>query len=344
MADGSPAALDRALVLEIIRVAPTLHKAGTFSATVLEALARHAGGLSIRHSAETGSGASTLLFSHLSPDHTVFALDAGTGSIRSIESSPLLRPGTVTFVEGPTQLTLPRHTFADSLQLALIDGPHAYPFPDLEYYYLYQHLDENALLIVDDIHIPTITNLFDFLAADEMFVLDEVVETTAFFRRTAAQTFYALGDGWWMQGYNKRAYESAEIQVFRGPSPEQVTQPALFCLDRLGSLTDPLRLSSLRVSTGEPVVVAGWALDVARLQPAVAVDLILDGVPYRAPVGVLRPDVATAHGSQRYLRSGFNVRFPPDAVSNGSHELEFRIVVGEGRGYVSGARVRFEAA
>jgi hypothetical protein len=93
----------------------------------------------VRHSIETGSGASTLLFSHLSEDHTVFAMDAGTGSIRAIETSPLLRRETVTFVEGPTQVTLPLHVFPHRLQVALIDGPHGYPFPDLDYY-LYQHL------------------------------------------------------------------------------------------------------------------------------------------------------------------------------------------------------------
>ena len=173
-----------AILEEVVRIAPSLHKAGTFSTRTLEALARHATVAPVHHSAETGSGASTLLFSHLSPDHTVFALDAGTGSVRSIETSPLLRRGAVTFVEGPTQVTLPRHTFVHRLQLALIDGPHGYPFPDLEYYYLYPQLDPGALLIVDDIHIPTITNLFDVVSADEMFDLQEVVETTAFFRRT----------------------------------------------------------------------------------------------------------------------------------------------------------------
>src|SRR4029079_11742605 len=130
----------------------------------------------------TGSGASTLLFSHLSEVHTVFAIDSGTDSVHGVQRSPLLRAETVTFVEGPTQLTLPRHTFEHRLQLALIDGPHGYPFPDLEYYYIYPHLDQSALLIVDDIHIPSITNLFDFINADEMFELQEVVDNTGFFR------------------------------------------------------------------------------------------------------------------------------------------------------------------
>jgi hypothetical protein len=188
----------------IAEVGPSLHTAGTFSARTLEAIARAAGKRKIHHSAETGSGASTLLFSHLSEQHTVFALDAGSGSITNVRRSPLLRPNVVTFVEGPTQITLPQHRFAEKLQLVLIDGPHGYPFPDLEYYFLYPHLETGALLILDDIHIPTVHNLFEFLRQDAMFKLDQTVQATAFFTRTGAPTFDSRGDGWWQQNYNAK--------------------------------------------------------------------------------------------------------------------------------------------
>jgi Methyltransferase domain len=188
----------------IVEVAPGLHTAGTFSPRALAAIAKHAGRRHILHSAETGCGASTLLLSHLSAQHTVFALDDGSGSVTSVRRSALLRPNIVTFVEGPTQKTLPRHCFTDRLQLALIDGPHAFPFPEMEYYFLYPHLDTEALLIVDDIHIRSIRNLFQFLRADAMFQLDEVAGTTAFFTRTDAPTFDPLGDGWWEQNYNAK--------------------------------------------------------------------------------------------------------------------------------------------
>jgi hypothetical protein len=188
----------------IAEVAPGLHSAGTFSPRTLEAIARAARERQIRNSAETGSGASTLLFSHLTERHTVFALDGGSGSIASVRRSPLLRPNVVTFVEGPTQATLPHYRFSEKLQLVLIDGPHAYPFPDLEYYFLYPHLEAGALLILDDIHIRSVHHLFQFLRRDAMFELDEVVQTTAFFTRTNAPTFDPFGDGWWQQNYNAR--------------------------------------------------------------------------------------------------------------------------------------------
>ena len=193
-----------AIKRRICEIAPSLHTAGTFPARTFDAILRHAVQKPIRYSAETGSGASTLLFSHLSENHTVFALDDNSGSVVNVRRSPLLRVERVTFIEGPTQQTLPGHRFTEKLQLALIDGPHAYPFPDLEYYFLYPHLDTGALLILDDIHIRTVHNLFDFLRRDAMFDLVEVVGSTAFFRRTSAPVFNPLGDGWPEQGYNSK--------------------------------------------------------------------------------------------------------------------------------------------
>jgi hypothetical protein len=331
------------VLAEVVRIAPTLHKAGTFSAATLHAIVRHASASPVAHSVETGSGASTLLLSHVSSDHTVFAVDAGTNSVRAIEFSPLLRRDVVTFVEGPTQVTLPLHAFKDRLQLALIDGPHGFPFPDLEYYYLYPQLDRDALLIVDDIHIPTVGNLFDFISADEMFALQEVVETTAFFRRTNAPTFSPIGDGWWNQRYNKRAFEATAVELLVEAPPRRVDVATPFYVDQLGPFMDPLALASLRVRRNEQLGIAGWALDVRQHRPAVAVDLVLDDRVYRTVVRIPRADVAAAHGDQGYFRCGFSAWFPPGVITGGSHRLEIRIVLSGGREYYSAALLNVEA-
>jgi hypothetical protein len=60
------------------------------------------------------------------------------------------------------------------------------------------------MLVLDDIHIPTINNLFRFLAADVMFELETVRDRTAFFRRTAGPPFDPWQDGWWLQRFNKQ--------------------------------------------------------------------------------------------------------------------------------------------
>lgn len=131
-----------------------------------------------------------------------FSIDDGD-SIANVRRSDILRTEAVSFIEGPTQRTLPTYQFREKLDLALLDGPHAYPFPDLEYYFVYPHLRTGALLIIDDIHIRTVRNLYRFLAKDAMFELVTVSKNTAFFRRTAAPTFDPFGDGWIDQNYNK---------------------------------------------------------------------------------------------------------------------------------------------
>lgn len=188
---------------QILEVRATLHGAGAISAEALSEIAAQASAQPILNSVETGCGATTLLLSHISRSHTAFALD-GADSVSNVRRSALLRPEAVTFIEGPSQLTLPNHRFSEKLQLALIDGPHAYPFPDLEYYYLYPHLAPGALLILDDIQIRGIHNLFEFLCADAMFRLEDVVRTTAFFIRTDAPTFDPMADNWQEQRRNAR--------------------------------------------------------------------------------------------------------------------------------------------
>jgi hypothetical protein len=193
---------------DVIDLPSHWHGAGTFRRQALEKVIELANGLDVRYSVETGSGKTTLLFSHLSAHHTVFAKDDSGEyeSLKGVRESPILRKETVEFVVGPSQITLPNHEFRNKLQLALIDGPHGYPFPELEYFYLYPQLSEGALLILDDIHIPTIFNLFAFIREDQMFELVEVVETTAFFRRTGNQLFDPFGDGWWLHNYNSRRF------------------------------------------------------------------------------------------------------------------------------------------
>jgi hypothetical protein len=200
---------------DVIDLPSQWHGAGTFRREALEKIFEHADGLSIQHSVETGTGKTTLLLSHLSAHHTVFAQDDSGEyeSLKVVRESPILRRERVEFVLGPSQRTLPRHEFKDKLQLVLIDGPHGYPFPELEYYYLYPELSEGGLLILDDINIPTIFNLFAFMREDRMFALIDVVETTAFFRRTGEQLFDPFGDGWWLQEYNRKRFPVRDSAV-----------------------------------------------------------------------------------------------------------------------------------
>jgi hypothetical protein len=179
------------------------HAVGTCGIETFLAIAQHAVQQPIRFSAETGTGASTAILSQISGHHTVFSRYHPRDEVPTAYAQGIFDESRLHFVLGPTQKTLPYHVFAEPLDFALIDGAHGYPYPEMDYYYFYQHLAPNALLIVDDIHIPTIRRLFEFLNEEKMFRLVDIKEEkTAFYRRTDYPTFDPEADQWHRQGYN----------------------------------------------------------------------------------------------------------------------------------------------
>jgi len=184
------------------------HQAGTFKPWVLNYFADLLSKTEPGPSMETGTGKSTILFSNWSTHHRVFTIDDTNNgnSYLKVKNSPLLKGEKTEFILGPSQITLPGYKFSEPLKLAMLDGPHGFPFPFLEYYHVYPHLLEGALLIIDDIHIPVVHWLFEFLSEDPMFELLGVAGTTAIFRRTSAPLFDPLCDGWFEQAYNVRRF------------------------------------------------------------------------------------------------------------------------------------------
>ena len=229
-------------VLEFIAALPhDWHRAGSLSMAVLEAMVRLTGG-HVRRSVETGAGKSTLLLSHLSDRHTVFAVDGGD-SVKVTLASDLLNRDHIEFVEGPTQRTLLEYQFSEPLDFVLIDGPHGYPFPELEYWVFYRHIRTGGILVVDDIHIPTIHSMFQFLREEPMFELAEVVGTTAFFRRTVAPMFDPYCDGWYLQKFNTARFPIDIDSYMAGPPAS-----AALYRDRLIPLIDGWKASGTRVA------------------------------------------------------------------------------------------------
>jgi len=213
----------KSILDKIISLPSDLHGCGSVSDKVLRGIFKYCANMNIENSIETGSGKTTLLFSHLSKNHIVFALDI-ENSVEVVKSSELVNNKSYNWINGPTQKTLPSFNFDKKYQLAYIDGPHGFPFPELEYYYIYPHIEKGGLLILDDILIPTIYNLYKFIKSDDMFKELEVIDTTAFFQRTNAETFDPFGDGWWLQGYNKKHYpKPINPKIFlKGILPERL--------------------------------------------------------------------------------------------------------------------------
>ena len=73
------------------------------------------------------------------------------------------------------------------------------------------------------------------------------------------------------------------------------------------------------VSESDSLLIAGWVADLVDGAPVSSVVIQIDGAIYGAPVlGISRPDVAAANGSQ-YLDSGYEKTFAGSAFSVGQH-------------------------
>jgi precorrin-6B methylase 2 len=152
--------------------------------------------------AETGCGGSTIILSRMSGRHLAFAIEGADRTISELREQDDFRAEGVTFVEGESKETLPGYPIPTGLDLVLLDGPHAYPLPQVEFAYLAPHLRIGGWLVIDDIQIPSVHDLFRFLREEPSFVLEEIAVRTAFFRRIRAHG--AGPDGWSSQGMNRR--------------------------------------------------------------------------------------------------------------------------------------------
>jgi predicted O-methyltransferase YrrM len=206
---------DRTIAAEITayeKSAGFAHSAGSLPLRTLLRVEQLLTGTSLT-SAETGCGKSTILLSRISSSHKVFCLDdrneGSNSSVAYFMNCAATRMETLEIVFGPTQLTLPAYTDHIPYDLVFIDGPHGFPFPELEYYFFYPHLKTGGLLVIDDIHIPTVGRLADFISEDRMFGKVEFIGATAVFRRTDAPVFDPFGDGWWLQDFNRRRADFA---------------------------------------------------------------------------------------------------------------------------------------
>jgi precorrin-6B methylase 2 len=155
-----------------------------------------------KSSGETGCGGSTILLSHVSNDHVAFAIDGANRTISSLRQHADFRADSVVFVEGETKHTLPTHFFKNPLDLALLDGPHAYPLPQLEFVYLFPNIRKGGWVVLDDIQIPSVHDLFRFLRMESIVTLEEVTVRTAFFRKISEDQ--PGPDCWQLQHMNRR--------------------------------------------------------------------------------------------------------------------------------------------
>jgi hypothetical protein len=91
--------------------------------------------------------------------------------------------GRVRFLIGSSDRVLPRLVEDGPLDFVLIDGAHRFPYPALDFHYVEHRLRVKGWLVVDDIHIRSVTMLNEFLCAEREWKLTCLLQQTAFYRK-----------------------------------------------------------------------------------------------------------------------------------------------------------------
>jgi predicted O-methyltransferase YrrM len=131
---------------------------------------------------ETGSGLSTALFAAIGTEHTcVTPAQIESDHLRRYFSEQAISGDRVKFVLEPSHVALPRMT--EQVDLVLIDGAHGFPIPTLDWFYAGSLLRRGGTMIVDDIPLPAVAALLDFVARDPRWEPLERSDRWAAFRR-----------------------------------------------------------------------------------------------------------------------------------------------------------------
>lgn len=151
---------------------------------------------------EIGVGASTVVFAASGAVHTAVSSDPVEHErVRSYCQQIGIDDSRLTFVTGFSDDALPSLLGRDrTLDVALIDGAHSFPIPIIDWYYITRALKVSGKLLLDDIPVPVVAQVFRHMNLEPNWRLDGIFDN-----RAAAFTLIALpepGDDWIRQPFN----------------------------------------------------------------------------------------------------------------------------------------------
>jgi predicted O-methyltransferase YrrM len=152
-------------------------------------------------SLETGCGYSTCVFALSGANHTSvtpYSDEAARVTNYCVRNG--INVDKVTFAIGKSQDVLPMLSKEAPLDLVYIDGAHGFLFPCVDWTYTECRLRVGGLMLVDDVRIPTVRIVHDFMIAEENWSLVEYIGDTAIFQKTAEPD---LSSDFLTQAYNR---------------------------------------------------------------------------------------------------------------------------------------------
>ena len=166
---------------------------------------------------ETGCGHSTVMFALNGVEHYCVTPARGeTERVQEFCQGKGIDASGLHFLVGNSQDELAKLPPDSRLDLVFIDGGHFFPIPCIDWYYCDLHLKEGGILVLDDLRIPTVRMVYDFMRVDSHWEQLRMIDDTVYFRKVR----YApnLHD-WPEQEYN-RSYPDLSFL----PLPERLKQ------------------------------------------------------------------------------------------------------------------------
>jgi predicted O-methyltransferase YrrM len=143
---------------------------------------------------ETGAGASTIVFASRGAEHEAITPSAEEAErIRGECERRGIPTENLTFRIGSSADVLPTWS-PRPLDLVLVDGAHAFPYPALDWWFLAPHLRIGGLMLLDDAYMPPVAAVVDHVRHSSAWRL----EAPASFRTAVARKLAdEVPDGEW---------------------------------------------------------------------------------------------------------------------------------------------------
>lgn len=179
-------------------------------------------GLSSR-TLETGAGISTLVFAIAGAVHTaVTPNQTEVEAVRTYPEAKHINLESTWFIIGSSARFLPNLDI-DDVDMVLLDGKHAFPWPILDWFYTASLLRRGGVMLVDDAQVKSVKILVDFMSVDPGWSIVKSLSDKAFaFRKERARVHDVA---WHMQPYNFIHGDSLEL--IGGILSRIVPEPAL---------------------------------------------------------------------------------------------------------------------
>lgn len=148
---------------------------------------------------ETGAGISTLVFALKRSNHIAITPNTSEVSrIKEYAAAKAIELDTVTFITQQSEAYLPQCD-VEGLDLVLIDGKHAFPWPMIDWFYTADRLRGGGLMLLDDGQLISVGILKDFMMEDPRWEFLRAFGDRTFVFRKIARIVHDIA--WHMQPY-----------------------------------------------------------------------------------------------------------------------------------------------